>query len=74
MAKPASSDGAEPDGCGPAAAPALVALRCLVALVLLMASGGVINGTIYASMASFSPWGERSPPALTRLRSFFWPW
>ncbi len=53
MAKPASSDGAEPDGCGPAAAPALVALRCLVALVLLMASGGVINGTIYASMASF---------------------
>ncbi len=53
MAKPASSDGAEPDGCGPAAAPALVALRCLVALVLLMASGGVINGTIYAIMASF---------------------
>ncbi len=50
MANPAAPAPATPRSDAPARWPAL---RCLGALILLQASGSIINATIYASMADF---------------------
>ena len=50
MAHPAAPTPAAPRSSAPSR---LAALRCLGALILLEASGAIINATIYASMADF---------------------
>lgn len=69
MANRISSALADQGSLGSTLPPTSIALRCLVALVLIMSSGYVTNTTVYASMASFFAIG-REIGSLTNALAF----